>query len=351
MREVKLNLEKYRGKWYARGFDAFGVAVRKSLRLDDHVTKHEASKALGAMESAMFINGGRDSSRLVKTTVNELIDLYVERGIRSGERSKVKAVENRWGRTPITEITEAKMLDWEREMLNNGLAPSSVRRYGSSLKAIANYGCKAKGIPLLNLPSIGAESQPRVLVIENEDRDKIMAEMPEDVRWFYTALAFTGARPTELIHLTWKDVNLQKNRMTLRSYKGMNGCKMERTIPYSAVVSNALNTLKRRFGGTREDYVFRMNNGKAFADFSDSTSAVRTRLYLAAKKAGYGTGLKHGITPYAFRHSFGTSAGEHRVVNPMVLSGYLGHKNVQTTKDNYFHGGVDDAEMLVQGLG
>ena len=29
----------------------------------------------------------------------------------------------------------------------------------------------------------------------------------------------------------------------------------------------------------------------------------------------------------------------------------MGHKDVQTTNDNYFHGGVKDAEMLVQGLG
>ena len=29
----------------------------------------------------------------------------------------------------------------------------------------------------------------------------------------------------------------------------------------------------------------------------------------------------------------------------------MGHKNIQTTKDNYFHGGVEDADMLVKGLG
>ena len=351
MENIRLNLEKYRGKWYARGVDVDGKHVRKSLGLNDSVSKHAALKSLGAMEAMIRSNGGRINSKVGKTTMRELIDLYVERGIKNGEKSKVKAVETRWGLTPVTEITEAAMLNWEREMLNKGLNPSSVKRYGTSLKAIVNYGCKAAGMAKLNLPVIGTESPPRVLVIENDDRDMIMAEMTEDVRWFYTVLSFTGARPVELIRLTWKDVNLQKSRMTVRSYKGKNGSEMERTIPYSSKVGGALEALRERFGGSRDDYVFKLNNGIAFADFSDSASAIRTRLYRAAEKAGFGIGVKNGITPYAFRHSFGTNAGENRLVNPMVLSDYLGHKNVQTTKDNYFHGGVGDAEILVQGLG
>jgi integrase len=353
MREVKLSLGQYRGKWYARGHDAFGAPVRSSLGLNVSSPDTDAARELGLLEARIRSNGGHKlgGARGTAIVVDDLIELYLGRKVADGELVKVKTVGDYWGRIPVSSVNDSSLMAWERVMIAKGLSASTIKRYCTVLKAIVNYGCKAKELPRIMLTTIGMDGPARVLNICNEDRDNIINCMEPDEVWYFTALAFTGARPKELINIRWRDVNMKRRLLTLRSYKGKHGAVMARTIPFSASVEKVLNELMSLFGCKKDDYVFRMADGKAWAEFKDSTKAVGYRLYRAAKAAGYEVGVENGITLYAFRHTFGTSAGNSGDVNPMSLSVYLGHKNVQTTKDNYFHGGVNDAEMLVQGLG
>ena len=353
MIEVKLKLEKNRGMWCARGCDAFGEVIRSSLKLPDTAAESEAYRELGLFEAKVVANGGHKlgGARSSVLTCDDLIELYLERGVSHGDLIKVKTVGSYWGKIPVTEVDESAMLEWERSMISRGLAGSTIKRYGTALKAIINYGCKSKKLPPIKLPTIGMDSEARVLNISNDDRDGILGCMERDEVWFFTALAYTGARPKELINVRRKDVDLGKQRITLRSYKGKNGMVMSRTLPYSSAVAEVINELLSMFDVDRDDYLFRMLDGKPWASFKDSTKAMSYRLYRAAKSAGYECGVESGITLYAFRHTFGTNAGNSGEVNPFTLSSYMGHKNIQTTKDNYFHGGVEDADMLVKGLG
>lgn len=353
MIEVKLKLEKSRGMWCARGCDAFGEVIRSSLKLPDTAAESEAYRELGLFEAKIVANGGHKlgGARSSVLTCDDLIELYLERGVSQGDLIKVKTVGNYWGRIPVAKVDESAMLEWERSMISRGLKGSTIKRYGTTLKAIINYGCKSKKLLPIELPTIGMDSEARVLNISNDDRDGILGCMEKDEFWFFTALAYTGARPKELINVRRKDVDLEKRRITLKSYKGKNGMVMSRTIPYSTAVDEVINECLRTFDTERDDYLFRMLDGTPWANFKDSTKAMSYRLYRAAKSAGYKFGVESGITLYAFRHTFGTNAGNSGDLNPFTLSSYMGHKNIQTTKENYFHGGVEDADMLVKGLG
>ena len=351
MREVKLNLEKYRGKYYARGHDLFGVIVRQSLKVDLAEPESVATKALGKLEMSIMNNGGHAFVKGTKLTVDVLLELYYLKGVAKESLNKVKQVADYWGRMSVSSVDEAAVLEWERSMLERGLSPATIKRYNTVLKAVINYGCKSMKLPPIRMPSIGQDSPARKLYIYNEDRDIIMDCMDDWCRRYFTVLAWSGARPKELITLKWRDVDRRGKRLTVQSYKGNDGQAMTRTIPYSTAIEVVLDELSGLSECRRDEYVFKQDSQTCWADYKDSTKAVAYRLKRATLAAGYEFGVEAGVSLYAFRHTFGTNAGNNKSTNPLMLSAYMGHKDVQTTKDNYFHGGVEDAEMLVQGLG
>ena len=352
-KRVKLKLEKKRGMWCARGFDAFGESIRISLGIPDTESELDAALELGSFKAKIIANGGHRlvGAKSKALTFNDLADVYLEKEVIPDEVGRIKRVNEHWKLIAVSAIDESLMLNWERSMIARKLKPSTIKRYQNTFKAVLNYGCKSMKLPHPFLPVIGSDSEPRVLVMPNEDRDKIMGCMPEDHVWFFTALAYTGARPCELIALLWRDVDIENQRITLRSYKNKDGQPKSRTIPIGAKVAEVLKELMDRFNCARNDYVFRKLDGSAWADIKAPTNGVMKQFYKAVKLAGFESGVDAAKTLYTFRHTFGTNAGNSGDLNPMVLSVYMGHKNVQTTKDNYFHGGVSDADMLVKGLG
>ena len=350
MKELRLRLERSRGFYCARGYDSFDKPVRLSLGVAVTEDESVANKALGKLEAAIMNNGGHALVKGSELTVDVLLELYYERGVAKESLNKVKHVGDYWGRIKVSSVDEASILEWERSMIARGLSPATIKRYNNVFKAVINYGCKSKKLPPIRMPSLGQDSPARKLFIYNEDRDKIISFMDDWCRRYFTVLAWSGARPKELIGLLWKDVDRRGKKFTIQSYKGKDGMAKARTIPFSAAIKAVFDELSKLSSCLRDEYVFKRDSETCWADYKDSTKAVAYRLKMATLAAGYEFGVKAGISLYAFRHTFGTNAGNNGSTNPMMLSLYMGHKKVQTTVDNYFHGGVKDAEMLVKGL-
>jgi len=351
--EVKLKLETYRGKWYARGVDAFGEPIRTSLRLDETEPEEEALMELGVYRRKIIENGGK---RLVAGEVVKFVqihDLYLEKpDARKDWVTKLKPALNKWGRTPIAEIDEAGMMQWEAELLGKGLKPPTIKRYCNVFKSALRYGCRMLRLPVPDVPNIGSDGEPRVVTVPNDVRKQVFEAMPLDLKWYYIVLAFTGARPSELLRVRLKDVLMEDGLMWLTSYKGKDGVPRRRRVLFSTEVKNVLLDMIKWFGiRHRNEYVFKTIDGEAWVEkFVDPVNAVRTRMYKAAKRAGLEAGEKGGIFPYAFRHTFSTSVGSRKDMNPLLLSKHIGNKKVQTTADNYFHGSVTEADNMVKGL-
>ena len=351
MSEVILSLEKYRGRWYARGHDAFKNDVKQSLGLSADEPEKVALIKLSKAYSDIVANGGLRLTGGSTVIVNDLIDLYTRKGVKSTEDAKISIVVSKWGKTPLAKLDEAAMLGWERELINRKLSPATIKRYGGALRAIVSYGCKSLKMTAPVLPVIGSDTSPRVMVISQDTRDLVLSHMREHELWFFIVLLNCGARPSELIRLKWSDVCLTRSVITLSSYKGKNGLARVRTIPFSKPIREVLEAIQARYGSSHYDYVFRNGDGEAIAEATrNPAESVRNMLYRAAREAGVGVGVKNRFCPYAFRHTFGTNAGNNGSVNPMLLSSYMGHAKVQVTKDNYFHGGVEDADLLTRGL-
>ena len=351
--EVQLNLEKYRGKWYARGQDAYGEPIRSSLKMDASKPEKDALMALGEFRRSVVDNGGH---KLVagKTIVYQVLaDLYLDKpNAKDDWRRKMKPSETKWGRTPITSIDEAAVLEWEEELLRGGLKPPTVKRYFNVFKAALVYGCKRLKLPMPMLPNIGSDGESRVVVVPNDVREKVLEAMPLDLRWYYITLAFTGTRPIELVKLKWMDVDMENSMLWVSSHKGKGGMPRRRAVTFPSEVRKVLLDIVNFFGiGNREDYVFKQLYGDAWAtDFKQPVDAIRKRLYRACDAAGVASGVKGGLFSYAFRHTFASKVALSGVTNALMLAKHIGHKNTQTTSNHYVHSGITETESMVKGL-
>jgi site-specific recombinase XerD len=130
------------------------------------------------------------------------------------------------------------------------------------------------------------------------------------------AMAFRhGLRATELVHLLWHHVHLDRRTLEVhRVKKGTTG-----THDLNDKEVKALKKLAKE--GEREGTVFKTERGGPL-----TTSAFFKIVARAGREAGYSKPLH----PHMFRHGCGFHMTEKRV-HLRIIQEWLGHRNIQTT--------------------
>lgn len=161
----------------------------------------------------------------------------------------------------------------------------------------------------------------------------VLAAIPAHHRPLFACLAYTGARPNELMALRWSDVDW--HRMELKISKGRVRGKEaapktpagNRCIPITKPVEDALYELKSRTVVSAEGYVFTTKKGEPYTKHLD-------RIW---KRALSKTGLRHRPS-YQLRHTYATLAIEKGIplgVSLMDIARHLGHSSIGPVMNNY----------------
>jgi integrase len=140
---------------------------------------------------------------------------------------------------------------------------------------------------------------------------------------FVTALAETGARPGELATATADGFNANAGTLTVTGKSG------KRVLMLNAA---ALQLVAELAGRHPTGLLFRTPRGKPWES---------TTIYQTFRRLRDQTGVK-GVTAYSFRHAYATQAIA-RNVNPILLAGLMGHKDLKMIQQVYCH---PDAEAL-----
>ncbi len=128
---------------------------------------------------------------------------------------------------------------------------------------------------------------------------------------FVKFLLYTGLRRGELFNLQWKDVDLERQTITLRDPKG----KHDVTLPLSDKAVQVLSSIPK----TDSPYVFPGKSGKKRVDFKRPWARIKEE-----------AGLPPSFRLHGLRHHFASSlvsAG----VDLYTVSKLLTHKDVKTT--------------------
>ena len=227
------------------------------------------------------------------------------------------------------DIQEEDIHDWMKQLHQDGLSERSISRMISCLQSFYKFLLIDKVVtqnPMENIeiPKL-RQSLPHTLTEEEVDslldvplldafsyRNKAMLEL----------LYATGLRVSELVHLTFQDIDLE-NAYVRTMGKG----SKERIVPMGEYALHFLTIylqdyrsilLKKEY----TDYLFLNNHGKPI---------TRQGFFKMLKARAREAGIKKEISPHTLRHSFATHLLNHGA-DLRSIQELLGHSDIATTQ-------------------
>jgi integrase len=251
------------------------------------------------------------------------------------------------GNMQLSKLTPQHIQAFYAQMLQNGLAPQTVRLLHAMLHKAFDYavsvGLLARNVcDIVSLPRI-EKYEARSLTLE-QVQQLLSAAKGHRVEALWILVLVTGMRRGEMLGLKWSDINLSTGVISVqRSLVDVKGGIIEtkpksskgyRSILLPSFAVDALRAHKERQIALREsatkwqegDYVFCTSHGTPFA-----AANLRTMFKSLLQSAGLPDIRFHDL-----RHSVATlllSIGTH----PKVVQELLGHGQIGMTMDTYSH--------------
>jgi len=157
---------------------------------------------------------------------------------------------------------------------------------------------------------------------------------------------FTGMRLSEIINLTWRNVNLTTRIITVGDENFTTKSRNQRYIPINDEVYEILVQKiekKQRVFKLNEDYIFCKADGKKFTG-----DYVSKKFKRACKAAGLDPSSKidKAIHFHSLRHSFASNLAQ-KGISLYIIKELLGHASVSTT-EIYSHLNMDSLKDAIR---
>jgi integrase len=269
-------------------------------------------------------------------TVSLLWDEYESQAVDTKSRriDKIRFtlyLENDFGSKEPHEIIQ---LDVDRIRINllKKMSPQTVKHIMALLRRIINFGVQKRLCSNIDFKII----IPKVSNNKTEDLTKEQLknllkaiDNSDDIQAadMMRLALFTGIRRGEMFKLKWDDVDFQRGFIRLRDTKGGD----DQTVPMNEsariLLQNHPRSLLQDNPQTESEYVFCMNNGRAF------TTDLRRRLNRIRDAAGIPKNFRalHGL-----RHVYASMLASSGQVDMYTLQKLLTHKSPLMTQ-RYAH--------------
>lgn len=320
------------------------TTYRIKIRLKGYPTQTATFKRLTdakiwSQQTEAAIREGRyfKTSEAKKHTLAEAIDRYIKNILPKKPKSQRNQTTqlNWWkqeiGYYTLSDLSPALIAE-TRDKLAQGITAkketrtaATVNRYLAALSHLFTIATKEWGWitenPLQKVSKL-KEPRGRVRFLSDDERERLLKAAKESTNpYLYLVIVLclsTGARRMEILGLSWKDADLNRNVITLHETKN----NERRVLP---ITGHALELMKEHAKVRRldTDLVFPGNNPKKPMD-------IRTPWETALKKAE--------ITDFRF-HDLRHSAASYLAMNGASLAEIaevLGHKTLQMVK-RYAH--------------
>jgi integrase len=284
-----------------------------------------------------------------------------ERQVAAGERRE-RTLENyryyldhhllpELGRKRIRSLTPGDMASLVAALTANGLAPKTVANALVPLGGILRFA-RRRGY-ILDDPLRRLEKTERPRPAPRAQRVLGQAEIAELLRaclpryrpLLATAL-YTGMRLSELLALTWADVDFQDRLVRVRAQlsRARRGAPARRVapktraavrdIPLAPQLATLLARERARAGFSADnDYVFATRHGAPLGQ----RNVARTALARAARRAGLDRGGRPPLRFHDLRHTFASHLILDLRLDVCQVSRILGHARTAITLDVYTH--------------
>jgi integrase len=254
----------------------------------------------------------------------------------------------KWGDLTVAEITPTIIEDHLRQVKNQVSVPTANKNL-RHLRSLFNHGIKpprkwfkenpTDGIEFYKLEEVKERYVPPV-----DDVLKVMLAASPDQEDYLWTLALTMGRKGEVDRLEWKDVDFDRNTVTLYTRKSRGGNRVGRKIP---MVPKLKEILRKRYEARHEtkSWIFWHHY------WSRTEKAFVEGPYKDRKKMMHGLCKKAGVKYFRFHPllHFGATMLERVGVPIITIQTLLGHQNRSTT-EIYLHSVGDEERSAMDQL-
>ena len=210
---------------------------------------------------------------------------------RKGEAARLRILCEQFGPLPLSAVTASAIKTWLSKREAEGLSTASQNRYLAALKSIykaaVTYGyCKTN--PAAAVTMKREEIKPKD-VLDDDEFERLLAELPDYSRRIVLAAAETGMRASEIRRLRWADVDLAACELRVAIAKN----KEFRVVPLTDRLHAVLEAMRAELTPHPTVPVF-------------EGVEIKKGLAAALKRAG----IEKHVTLHSFRHQFATRALE-----------------------------------------
>jgi integrase len=331
--------------WYLRFYEEReGRRIYRRQRIG---TVIEMPHRRDAEKAVVHLRTNINSGVRVPETVNELIDHYKKHELteESGKRASTRHVyagflsvhvEPQWGKLRLDQVKAVTVEQWLRSLKH---APATKAKIRNIMSALFAHG-RRYGMILTN-PIQGVRCSAKRLkdpdVLTPAEFNSLVDELPQRERVMVLLAGTTGLRRSELIALTWRDVDFDAlqivvNKSCVRGQLGeTKTAASAKPVPLHPEVAEALEEWKKATL-YKEPGDFLFPSVRANGEIPVWPDMILQKVIRpAAAKAGI-TGKVIGW--HTFRHSLGTNLRS-LGVDVKVAQELLRHANAKITLDLY----------------
>jgi len=230
----------------------------------------------------------------------------------------------RFGKLPIDKVDATEVRTFEGELVRDELQTSSRRKVLTILRSVVcRFAVEAKYLPKApELPKLPRKSKTVVLALSRAQVDALLLAAGPSARLAFALAAFAGLRASEVRALRWRDVDLERNEITVRvaQCRGVTDKPKsgdDRGIPIARALRALLLARGKRPAG---ELVAMTQQGKQWGEYG-----LRDAYRRIARRAAV-----EGFHFHCERHFFITELFEKGVGAPTVQA-LAGHANLETT--------------------
>jgi integrase len=233
------------------------------------VSKTAAKEELARKKTAVIegkLNPGRIKRSPLFKDFAEDFKKNKESEIRQSSLTRIefslKPLTEKFGLKRLNDISSFEIEKYRKERKDAGKADATINRELQALKHLFNKAIawgKAHENPVTKVKLRKEENSRLRFLSEDEENALIMACAPS-LRAVVLAALNTGFRRSELLSLTWQDVDVVRGNMTVQAAYAKNGER--RSIPMNEELRNVLESLKTMRGASER--VFLNGNGEPY---------------------------------------------------------------------------------------
>jgi integrase len=273
--------------------------------------------------------------------------LYQRSGGKESSLRSYKSIFNKYllpkfGDRKLNRITEDDLRDFLIELTVNQEKPLSKLRANLIMQPLryilrqAYREGQLKRDPSMNVGRM-KEAKAKIDPFSPDELKLALSHVSSHFRPFFTAQAYTGCRPNELLALRWNDIDWTEGKEQISISKGRvrgieAGPKTEssnRLVPITQPVKEALLELRSRRG--QQKIVCLDDNAYVFID--KNGNPIDHHLDLVWKRALNKANIRYRPA-YQLRHSFISQRIEEGFPLPFIAK-LVGHTNIETLIKHY----------------